>query len=37
MTRSARQEWDSPELEHREGRLERRLHTAPKTKTRRKR
>jgi uncharacterized protein len=37
MTRSARQEVDSPELAHREGRLERRLRTAPKTKTRRKR
>ena len=37
MTRCARQEVDSPELEHREERLERRLRTTPKTKTRRKR
>ncbi len=37
MTRSARQEGDSSELAHREGRLERRLRTAPKAKTRRKR
>jgi len=37
MTRSARQEGDSPELEHCEGRLVRRLRTAPKAKTRRKR
>ena len=37
MTRSARLDGDSPELEHREWRLVRRLHTAPKTKTRRKR
>ena len=37
MTRSARQEEDSPELAQREGRLERRLHPPKKTKARRKR
>jgi hypothetical protein len=37
MTRSARQEEDSPELAHREGRLERRLHTAQRPRARRKR
>ena len=37
MTRSARQQEDSPELAQREGRLERRLHTATRPRARRKR